>query len=49
MACYTEIYAVSNILNKLHIQYNWKNGYKHNFYHNKQYKFDEIFDDAIYL
>ena len=44
MACYTEIYAVSNILKKLYIQSNFHTVYKHHLYHYKQDKFDELFD-----
>ena len=44
MACYIAISSVANTLKKFHIQYNFFTVYKQNFYHNKQDKFDEIFD-----
>ena len=44
MSCYTEISSVENTLDKLKIKYNLHTGYRHNFYHDKQDKFDEIFD-----
>ena len=43
MACYTVISSVADTLNKFHIQSNLHNGYKHNFYHDKQDAFDELF------
>ena len=44
MACYTAISSVANTLKEFHIQYNLRNGYTHNFYHDKRDKFDELFD-----
>ena len=44
MECYTEISSVSNTLKNFHIQSNLHTSYKHNFYHDEQDKFDEIFN-----
>ena len=44
MAYYTEIYRIAITLNILHIYYNLHTRYNHNFYHDKQDKFDNCFD-----
>ena len=44
MTCYTEISSVSNTLKKFQIQSILYAGYKHNFYHDKLDKFNELFD-----
>ena len=44
MAYYTENLSIANTIQKFHIQSNFHTGYKHNFYHGKQEKFDELFD-----
>ena len=46
MACYTAISFLENTIKKLYIWSNLHTGYKHNFYHDKQDTFDELFDQC---
>ena len=43
MAFHTEIYSVSNTINKLYTKSDFHSGYIHNFYHNKQVFIDILF------
>ena len=43
MSCYTSITYVANTVKKLHIMSDLNYGHIHNFYHDKQDNFDDIF------